>query len=541
MATNATPIKRQRATKACDFCHTRGRKCAPQQQGGPECATCHDFGVPCTWNRVAKRRGAKPQPGKGLARWVLNEEKHGSNHIVQLLIDTYFKQVYPVVNVVFERSYREKWQAQQIPSSQASFALLMSICALSAFRFQGNGNSRERYTSPDFNPDVYLEEALAAIPHDVSYMRSTEMMQAVGVICVTALERRMASLLHKMFGLYHAASADQGFCDEKQWNPAMSTIEREERRRLFWYMYRLEVHTSLVMGHVVRCPDLQANVAYPSIPDEESTELGPAFEWLTGWNFVTDLYRGMEHLITRFRLSRNPQHTERRLLRTSFISADHITNQIVAQLTAGYESLPERFKSAESSNDPRSNRCGFQTANIICTKQLVEMLAFTSNDATLLQACQTAHDLIDRISSIPTQFLRAMSLGMLQELSGFGQILSSFIGKDLSRSEYTKLRVVMLCMAELLENLDDTLASADQAGKKLRAHVSDIDKFLASREGHEATASHHEQTPIPGDQAVSIAESDLDPMMMIPPVYLQIPWPGEWYSTMDGLDGGLYA
>ncbi|KAF2219389.1 putative C6 transcription factor [Elsinoe ampelina] len=543
MATNSGPIKRQRATKACDFCHARGRKCAPKNDEAPDCVTCHDFGVPCTWNRVAKRRGAKPQPGKGLARWTLNDEKHGSRELVQHLIDLYFLQSYPVVNVVFERSFREKWHSDQIPSSQASYALLMAICALSAPRLQ-TVNEKGRRDSLHVNPDVYLEEALAAIPNETTQMRSTEMMQALGLVCVTALERRMAPLLHKMFGFFHAALAEQGFCDEKQWKPDMTTIEREERRRLFWYMYRLEVHTSLVMGHVVRCPDLQSNVAYPGIPDELLTMSGLEMEWLTGWNFVTDLYRGMEHLITRFRLGRSPQSIDRRMLRTDFISQDHLGHQIMSQLNAAYDSLPDRFKTTTAfSSDVRGDRCGYQTANIVCTMQLVEMLAFTSNEATLLQACQTAHNLIDKISTIHPQFLRAMSLGMLQELSGFGQILSSFIGKDLSKSEYTKLRTVMLCMADLLQNLDGCLPAAGQSAKNLQHHVRDIDHFLQSREDHRVQEQIPLQPPmIPmADQTLSISETDLDPMMMIPPELLQIPWPGEWFGPTDGMDGGIYA
>ncbi|KAF4556721.1 Hypothetical protein D9617_1g086000 [Elsinoe fawcettii] len=543
MATNPTPIKRQRATKACDFCHARGRKCAQKSSESLDCTTCHDFGVACTWNRVAKRRGAKPQPGKGLSRWTLNDEKHGSRELVQHLIDVYFLQSYPVVNVVFERSFREKWHSDQMPASQASYALLMAICALSAPRLQ-TGNENGRRDSLDINPDIYLEEALAAIPNDTTHMRSTEMMQALGLICVTALERRMAPLLHKMFGFYHAASAEQGFCDEKQWKPDMTIIEREERRRLFWYMYRLEVHTSLVMGHVVRCPDLQSNVTYPGIPDELLTVKGIELEWLTGWNFVTDLYRGMEHLITRFRLSRSPQSIDRRLLRTDFISQDHLGHRILGQLNAAYDSLPARFKTTtDLQNDARTDRCGYQTANIVCTMQLVEMLAFTSNDATLLQACQTAHNLINQITKIHPRFLRAMSLGMLQELSGFGQILSSFIGKDLSKSEYTKLRTVMLCMADLLHNLDGCLASAGQAAQKLQQHVREIDQFLQSREEHRVLEPPPPPPVAPmGDHVLSISESELDPMMMIPPEMLQsIPWPGDWFPTADGMDGGIYA
>jgi hypothetical protein len=67
--------------------------------------------------------------------------------------------------------------------------------------------------------------------------------------------------------------------------------------------------------------------------------------------------------------------------------------------------------------------------------------------------------LIEDISAIPVGYLKAMSRAMvrsyifigvyvpndlkLQEISGFGHILSSFIGKELSTTDYHDLRTVM--------------------------------------------------------------------------------------------------
>jgi hypothetical protein len=61
-----TPRKRQRVSRACDFCHARGLRCRRgdsniNEHGGlSDCLTCIDYGVPCKVERPIRRRGRKP-------------------------------------------------------------------------------------------------------------------------------------------------------------------------------------------------------------------------------------------------------------------------------------------------------------------------------------------------------------------------------------------------------------------------------------------------------------------------------------------------
>lgn len=91
--------KRRRITKACDFCHRRGRRCCPAQHNPDKCSTCIGHGVACTWNRVPARRGVKPRNGTPTGtrqQWVLNDDRHGSQALLQTLIDIFFNDVYPM-------------------------------------------------------------------------------------------------------------------------------------------------------------------------------------------------------------------------------------------------------------------------------------------------------------------------------------------------------------------------------------------------------------------------------------------------------------
>ena len=62
VATNRSS-PRQRASSACDFCHSRGLRCRSDPQcktPNAPCLTCHDYGATCTRERPIRRRGRKP-------------------------------------------------------------------------------------------------------------------------------------------------------------------------------------------------------------------------------------------------------------------------------------------------------------------------------------------------------------------------------------------------------------------------------------------------------------------------------------------------
>lgn len=316
----------------------------------------------------------------------------------------------------------------------------MAMCALSAYRIRSGTTFHERVIGEEIHVDQYLDDAMAAASGSPQDPMDFECLQAVGLICLSALESGNTSLLHRYIGIYHAALADQSFHDEQRWPADITTIEREERRRLYWYMYRLEVHLAVVLGHVVRCPELQSAVAYPTLPDQDSTEVTQDSEWLSGWNFITDIYRGMEHLITYFRYRRTKMSQGERALSTTFLTDYNPHEKIVQPLVQALSAMPERFTQAAAiSSDIRRNRCVFQVANIICTyqvrietlhkpiklyqkkanfesyhsRQLLRLISFAANDGTFYQACRTVLDLIDEISTIPYQVIRAMGLAMV--------------------------------------------------------------------------------------------------------------------------------
>ncbi|KAF1811844.1 hypothetical protein P152DRAFT_437703 [Eremomyces bilateralis CBS 781.70] len=535
MVDNLTPNgerKGTRITKACDSCHRRGRRCRAQDDRTP-CRTCIDAGIVCTRNRIPSKRGPKPRQHAQFGPiWALDPSKHGSRALLTTLIRSFFDFVYPIVNYVHEDSFMDQWTNGQLPNSPSSYALLMAMCALSAFRIKYGIEPSALDVSQNVDPDFYLDEALRTTQSTSPVPRDKESLQALGLLCMTALEIGNGSLLQCQLGYYHAAIADQNLYDERRWPPALSAIEKEEYRRLYWHLYRLEVHMALVMGHAIRCPEIQSMVSYPSLADQQDARSTTESEWLSGWNFVTDLYRGLEHVLTKFRLHGMPGYQSQRkgFLSTSFLLDFDLNERILQPLTEAFENLPTRFKTAPPlTSNVNANRCGFQAANIVCTYQLVRMVCYTSNKATFHQACRTALDLIEQISSIPLEYLRAMSLAAVQEISGFGHILSHFIGKELPMSDYQDLRDVILCMAEFLESLHTDLPYAIRASARLRECVNRISGLIDQSTAHTFPTSGPPVNFFGDSQAPEHSEMILDWRD-------DTPWLDEWLDSVASIN-----
>jgi hypothetical protein len=64
--TISKPRKLRRISRACDFCHKRSIRCKPSTEDPSRCQNCLDFGVGCTYNRPAKKRGIKSGTAKPL-------------------------------------------------------------------------------------------------------------------------------------------------------------------------------------------------------------------------------------------------------------------------------------------------------------------------------------------------------------------------------------------------------------------------------------------------------------------------------------------
>ncbi|PMD44836.1 hypothetical protein L207DRAFT_541235 [Hyaloscypha variabilis F] len=603
-----TPKKQRRISRACDFCHRRSIRCRPTQDDGNRCQNCSDFGVECTFNRPMKRRGtklkARPQaeyyesPSGEHANLLLDltnpqskqhEPSYGTSHEstestslninfsidlsehhqalvldnlakIQDLVTVYFEVVYPIFPLFHRPTLLRKISTRDYLSDKAQFAMTMAICALASAR------ARDGALYPaKWNPDYLLEPAaeafssaaIAVLPSDWSKMKGLDWMRTCAVLALVGIQVGNIPMMHQYLGTYHTLVAMDGLHDEKNWPREIDMVQVEERRRLFWSIYTLDVYSSIVWGGVIRCRESQSRVLYPSELDDEvfsstgirngpsspttrrdSTFSKPAItdtgSWLHGWNFTTELYRILEHAMDEFH-RRRPQNIGPFSPSDLFHRSAPPQSVVLDKIFLMHENLPARFKETRGVvGEMTADRYSFQAANIAATLQLARMVLFTAEDATVEQKCAIARELLDDFAKVPIFFLKAISSPLLHHLAGIGSILGSVIEGQLSLSEYLRVRTVLLAMADLLASLEASLTRKAGASERLRALLSRIDEYMSSQRQQEillpVAETHQEQIEWPAGTLVDFSQGDMSldsqfSFQLPQELLLDWPWP----------------
>lgn len=241
------------------------------------------------------------------------------------------------------------------------------MCALSAHQaIKGALFTNELSWIPSRSlAEEFLREALRIVPLNYNAVGDLNLLRSYGILALIGTQIGDADLQHQYMGLYQGVAARIGFYSEERWPSSLSVCEKETWRRVFWVMYRLEVHNACVLGRPIRTPESQTMVGYPC--GVHHTPLLPGrngkFEnWFAGWNFVTQLYRILEHVINDFRGKRTALTTV--LWSRSSYKAEAILQQLSAMQS---NLMPQFAQAAMKSSDSGSNRSGFQVANILCT------------------------------------------------------------------------------------------------------------------------------------------------------------------------------
>lgn len=427
-----------------------------------------------------------------------------SQATVMDLVELYFEIVYPIFPLYHQPSFIRSISRGEYTTKRSLFADTMAICALVSARVRDKAVFNPGWDTTSLQetePEVFYREASRQTASD-DIVADLNLMRAHAVLSITAIQHGKIRDMHQHLGRYHALVAMDGLHDEANWPKGIGIVETEERRRLFWSIYTLDVYTSIVWNGVVRSREQQSDVSYPTEMDDdlfsdsgfssrESTSpsiLHPSpgrdgvrirtSSWLCGWNFVTDLYRVLEHVIPCFR-DRRSRARERSLLRNIFkddstLSQDSVRDRIMTT----YSSLPQCFKeSPPVCYDVRQDRYGFQAANITATIQLLRMVLFTVAGASIQDRCQIANEVISAFITIPVAYLQAISSPLMHHLGGIGAILGSVFEERLSEADYDLVRSVLLALVQLLSNLEVMHSSAG-ASEKLQLQITRIDEYM---------------------------------------------------------------
>ena len=430
-----------------------------------------------------------------------------SQATVMDLVELYFEIVYPIFPLYHQPSFIRSVSRGEYTTKRTLFADTMAVCALVSARVRDRAVFNPKWDMTalqETDSESFYQEASRQAAYD-DIIPDCNLMRAHAVLAITAIQHGRIRDMHQHLGRYHTLVAMDGLHDEANWPPNIGIIEKEERRRLFWSIYTLDIYTSIVWNGVIRCREQQSNVSYPTEIDDDlfddngfsskasmsPTIIGPSpsrigvqvqsSSWLCGWNFITDLYRVLEHVISSFH-DRHSRARKWSFLHDIFRDESTVSKTSVRDsVMSMYINLPQRFKDIPPvSYDVRQDRFGFQAANITATIQLLRMVLFTAAGASIQERCQIANEVIGAFIAVPVAYLQAISSPLMHHLGGIGAILGSVLEDPLSEADYNLVRSVLLAMAQLLSNLEGMHSNAS-ASEKLRMQVARIDDYMETQ------------------------------------------------------------
>ncbi|GAB7365084.1 hypothetical protein MBLNU230_g6175t1 [Neophaeotheca triangularis] len=601
--------KQRRITRACDYCHGRSIRCRPQPNGpgcencirfGQACTFSRQAkrrGAPPRRPGPARhtedadladnRPRGLPEPpsstdvdaqleqptsspvrfanesrsvGSGCSRSMTYgyDEQYStpvpwrapdvsSQATVVDLVELYFEIVYPIFPLFHQPSFVRRISRAEYTSDPGLFALTMSVCSLVAARVRDGAvsSSRRNFAAlQQATPANFYEQAIKQ-PCMLKTRPDLTILQAHAVLALAAIQGLNIRNMHRHLGQYHTLTAVYGLHDEANWPRNIGTVEMEERRRLFWSIYTLDVFTSIAWGGVIRSREQQSNVQYPTVADDDSfddegfatlnevpsQQSGSSLvtSWIAGRNFVTDLYRLIENVIARSPARSGSafrhNHIQSVLQETPNLSYERVRSHVDRM----YSDLPQCFKEVKSyTHRPKLDRFGFQTADIIATLQLLSMVLLSATGATTSERCKVANEVLSAFLAVPIEYHHAISVPLLFHLAVIAQLLGSVLGQQISEGDYQNIRETMLSMSHMLSNLEGLHASKG-ASERLLDQVAKLDQHMASgrlaygmtgepaQPGEDSTLEHLPQDfmpPLVGEDPLDLSPFQLPPELL---------------------------
>jgi hypothetical protein len=202
--------------------------------------------------------------------------------------------------------------------------------------------------------------------------------------------------------------------------------------------------------------------------------------WIIGWNFTTDLYRILEHVLVRLKTRSSRFNV---FVNSPVGDPASTTEDIESQVSQLYSALPGYFKDLlPATGRVEQDIYGFQAANIQATLALLRMsLLSLEYDADIDKKCSVVSDVLGIFHQVPKAFQRAISTPLIYHIGGIGNILGSVLELPLSDSSYQRVRTLLLSMVDVLESLESFLNRRAGAGRRLREQVERIDAYMMSR------------------------------------------------------------
>jgi hypothetical protein len=127
-------------------------------------------------------------------------------------------------------SFTAKVQGEHYTTDQAFYVTVMAVCAIVVARKQNNREHQSLH--PSTSSKSFYQAAVEGFPANLTHAQGFEFKRAKVLLAITCIQHG-AILEHQTYlGEYIVMACNDGFQDEDRWEPSLSEISRQERRRL---------------------------------------------------------------------------------------------------------------------------------------------------------------------------------------------------------------------------------------------------------------------------------------------------------------------
>jgi WD40 repeat protein len=172
--------------------------------------------------------------------------------------------------------------------------------------------------------------------------------------------------------------------------------------------YPSEIDDEFITPHGYGVPPVSPSSSVLS-PGDVAVVTRQPVAWLRGWNFTTDLYRILEHVVdgNRRRFSSANGTTQ---VWPLFTPASVSEPAVMERVLSMYAALPPHFKETPPiTGDMAKDLFGFQSANIQATLQLLRMVLLSGEELGVDRKCDVAGELLSVFKHVPVEYLKAIS------------------------------------------------------------------------------------------------------------------------------------
>jgi len=186
---------------------------------------------------------------------------------IECLVDVYLHVVYPIFPLFHQPTLLQKVKDQEYLRNQGCFASLMAACALASAR-QRDGALFRSITNASYNGNIssetFYKAAIDMMPKNLVEADGLDYMRACALLSITSIQYGDIEAMQLYLGHYFTLVGIHRFYDEANWPKDVTNIEVEERRRLYWSTYTLDVYSSIVWNGSAHVTGANARVRYPT-------------------------------------------------------------------------------------------------------------------------------------------------------------------------------------------------------------------------------------------------------------------------------------